>query len=229
MKAFHKKIIHAVLLCTLTAASAAPAAYAEGFLSRIFFFGRGESFSQKERTMKDLLRAAIDQAVFEASQVNGFYHQPDLKIDIPEKVRKIEKISRKMGGDLFWHDFELGLNRAAEKAAPRAAVLMKDALEELKFEKDPEEILSGEGLTNYFRRKMENKLLQNFKQEIERSISEESSLASYTEIKNMYASIPFVKNSDEIFALEDELSRKALDGIFARIAEQENRLRSVHS
>lgn len=176
------------------------------------------------------MRAAIDKAVYEASQVNGFYHEPDLKIDIPGQIKKIEEISRKLKVDFFWHDIELGLNRAAEKAAPKAGVLMKSALEDLRFEKDPEKILSEEGsLTPYFRRKMEERLRGDFKREIERSVGGENALASYVEIKNLYAAIPFVKNPDKVFILEEEISRKALEGIFLRIEEEENRLRSVRT
>ena len=206
-------------------------AHAEGLLGRIFFFGRGgESAAEKERTAKDLMRAAIDQVVFDASQVNGFYHEADMKIQIPEKIKKIEDISKKLKIDFFWRDIELGLNRAAEKAAPKAGVLMKSALEDLQFEKDPEKILREEGsMIPYFRRKMEERLRGDFKKEIERSVSGENALASYVEIKNLYTAIPFVKNSDQVFVLEAEISRKALDGIFSRVEEQESRLRTVRS
>ena len=204
--------------------------HSEGLLNKILFFQRsGETPAEKDRTTKDLMRAAIDHAVFEASQVNGFYHEADMKIQIPDQIKKIEDISRKLKVDLFWHDIELGLNRAAEKAAPKAGVLMKSALEDLQFD-NPEKIIREEGsLTPYFRRKTEARLKDDFKREIERSVSGENALASYVEIKNLYASIPFVKNSDKVFVLEDEISRKALDGIFSRIEEEENRLRTVRS
>lgn len=203
-------------------------AQAEGILSRILFFQRSEpAAAEKERTTKDLMRAAIDQAIFESSQVNGFYHEADLKIQMPDQMKQIESISKKLKVDLFWHDIELGLNRAAEKAAPKAGVLMKSALDDLKFEKDPEKILREEGsLTPYFRRKMEERLRGDFKKEIERSVNGEDALTAYVEIKNLYAAIPFVKNPDQVFVLEEQISRKALEGIFLRIAEEENRLRS---
>jgi len=202
--------------------------HAEGLISRILFFqNRGDSSSQNERTMKDLLRKAIDSVVFELSQVNGFYHQPALRIDIPKQMKGIEKISKKMNTELFWHDFQLGLNRAAETAAPKAGVLMKDALEDLKFEKNPRQILAEEGsLTQYFRRKMEPRLQQDFRREIERSVSNQNALNSYLEFKGLYASIPFIKNTETVFDLEEEVSRKALEGIFSRIQEAEGRLRS---
>ncbi len=219
------------LLLTVLCFSSSSSGYAEGLLSKILFFQKsGESPAQKERTTKDLMRAAIDHAVFDASQVNGFYHESDLKIQIPEQMKKIEDLSKRLKVDLFWHDIELGLNRAAEKAAPKAGVLMKSALEDLQFEKDPEKILREEGsVTPYFRRKMEERLRVDFKREIERSVSGENALAAYVEMKNIYASIPFVKNSDKVFVLEDEISRKALEGIFSRIEEEENRLRTVRS
>ncbi len=206
-------------------------AHAEGLLSRILFFQRSaETPDQKERTTKDLMRAAIDRAVFDASQVNGFYHEADLKIQIPDQIKKIEDLSKKLKVGFFWHDIELGLNRAAEKAAPKAGVLMRSALEDLEFEQDPEKILRAEGsLIPYFRRKMEERLRVDFKREIERSVGGENALAGYVEIKNLYAAIPFVKNPDQIFGLEDEISRKALDGIFSRIKEEESRLRTVSS
>ncbi|HRK62440.1 MAG TPA: DUF4197 domain-containing protein [Candidatus Omnitrophota bacterium] len=201
---------------------------AEGLISRILFFqNRGDSNSQNERTMKDLLRKAIDNAVLELSQVNGFYHQSELKIDIPQQVKGIEKISKKLNAELFWHDFQLGLNRAAETAAPKAGVLMKEALEDLKFEKNPQEILDEEGsLTRYFRKKMEPRLQRDFRREIERSVSNQSALRSYLEFKGLYASIPFIKNTESVFDLEEKVSQKALEGIFLRIQEAEERLRS---
>ena len=222
---FKKTGVVAFILLSLIA-FAAPLR-AEGLISRILFFNRDNSNSQNERTMKDLLRKAIDNAVLELSQVNGFYHQPELRIDIPKQVKGIEKISKKLNTELFWHDFQLGLNRAAETAAPKAGVLMKDALEDLKFEKNPEEILNEEGsLTRYFRRKMEPRLQQDFRREIERSVSNQNALQSYVEFKGLYASIPFIRNTDSFFDLEEEVSRRALEGIFSRIQEAEGRLRS---
>lgn len=205
-------------------------AYADGFLSKIPFFQRSiESPDQKERTTKDLMNMAIDNVVFEASQVNGFYHEPDLKIEVSDQIKKIKDISKKLNVNLFWHDIEMGLNRAAEKAAPKAGVLMKNALKDLRFEKDPEKILSEEGsMTSYFQRKMEERVRNDFKREIERSVSGENSLASYVEMKNLYAALPFV-NPDKVFVLENEISKQALDGIFLRIKEEESRLRSARS
>ncbi len=207
--------------------SFSPAAAADGLISRIFFFhGRDDESANREQATKDILREAIDSAVFEVSQVNGFYHQPELRIDIPDQVKGIEKISKKLNAELFWHDFELGLNRAAEVAAPKAGVLMKDALKDLKFEKKPEQILSEEGsLTEYFRRKMESRLREDFRREIERSVSNQNALQSYMEFKSLYDSIPFVKNSNALFDLEEEVSKKALEGIFFKIKEEEDRLR----
>jgi hypothetical protein len=204
-------------------------ARAEGMISKIFFFYRTEpSEADRERTTKDMMRQAIDQAVLELSQVNGFYHQPDLRINIPEQVKGIEKISKKFNTNLFWHDFELGLNRAAEVAAPKAGVLMRNALQDLKFEKDPEQILSEEGsLTSYFRRKTEDRLYQDFRQEIEKSIGSQAALNPYVEMKTLYASIPFVKNSEDVFVLEEQISRKALEALFSKVSEQEDRMRSL--
>lgn len=200
---------------------------AEGLLSRILFFQRNsESVAQKEQTTKDLLREAIDQAVFKASQVNGFYHEAEFKIQAPGPIKKMEGIARKFRIKFLEHDVELGMNRAAEKAAPKAGLLMKQALNELEFEQDPEKILKEEGsLTAYFRKKMEERLIADFKREIERSIGEERSLNSYVEIKNLYASLPFVKNTEQVFRLEDDLSRHALEGIFSRVQKEEGRLR----
>ncbi len=226
IKNMGRQVVAAVLL-SFSLFSFAPVLMADGFISRIFFFqGRGEGNSANERTMKDLLRQAIDNTVLEVSQVNGFYHQPELRIDVPNTVKGIEKISKKLNADLFWHDFQMGLNRAAETAAPKAGVLMKDALEDLKFEKKPEQILIEEGsLTQYFRRKMETRLQQDFRREIERSVSSQTALQGYIEFKTLYASLPFVRNSEAVFDLEEEVSKRALEGIFSKIEEEENRLR----
>lgn len=234
MKVFYQRMakkavgrcLPVIAVLVLSIFSFYPAARAEGLMSKLLFFkNHEEPYLRNERAAKDLLREAIDNAVFEVSQVNGFYHRPDLRLDLPEQVKGIEKISKKLNTDLFWHNFQVGINRAAEIAAPKAGVLMKNALNDLKLEKSPEEILNEEGsLTQYFRRKMEDRLLQDFRREIERSVSNQNALQSYVEFKNFYATIPFISNLS-ILDIEGEISKKALEGIFSKVEEEESRIR----
>ena len=54
------------------------------------------------------------------SQADGYYGNPDIKIPLPESVKKVEKLLRAAGYGGKVDAFELSMNRAAERAAPEA-------------------------------------------------------------------------------------------------------------
>jgi len=78
--------------------------------------------------------------------VNRAYVDTDnskIKIPLPENVQKTESILRNIGFGSKVDEFELSMNRAAERAAPKAKSIFWDAIKKMTFS-DAREILNGQ-------------------------------------------------------------------------------------
>ena len=85
----------------------------------------GQSLSEDEiaKGLKEALQVGTAKAVEKVSQVNGYFNNPKIRIPLPESVQKTEKLIRAAGFGPKIDEFELSMNRAAERAAPGAKSL----------------------------------------------------------------------------------------------------------
>ena len=114
---------------------------------------RGETTDSKTASgLKEALQIGTDHAVDLTGTTNGFFKNDAIKILLPEKLRTVEKGLRAVGMGTKIDEFELRMNRAAEKAAPAARSIFKDALMQMTFD-DARKILTGgnTSATEYFR------------------------------------------------------------------------------
>ena len=70
--------------------------------------------------LKEALEIGAANAVKEVSVVNGYYSNPKIKIPLPENIQNAKKWLTRAGLGSQVRSFELSMNRAAERAAPRA-------------------------------------------------------------------------------------------------------------
>jgi hypothetical protein len=70
------------------------------------------------------------------------FREPLIKILMPEKIQKVADVLSKVGYQKEVDDFVLSMNRAAEKAAPKAASYFVGAIKEMSVE-DAGGILKG--------------------------------------------------------------------------------------
>ena len=77
--------------------------------------------------LKEALEVGTEKAVALVSKPNGYYKNPDIKIPLPQSVQKVEKLLRAAGYGETVDNFELSMNRAAERAAPEAKSIFVDA------------------------------------------------------------------------------------------------------
>ncbi|MEJ2100084.1 MAG: DUF4197 family protein, partial [Desulfobacterales bacterium] len=70
--------------------------------------------------LKEALEVGTEKAVALVSKPDGYYLNPDIKIPLPQSVQKVEKLLRAAGYGEKVDNFELSMNRAAERAAPEA-------------------------------------------------------------------------------------------------------------
>jgi len=176
------------------------------------------------RGLKEALEIGTANAVKEASKLDGYYKNPDIKIPLPKAVKKAEFVMKAMGYGPEVNAFSRSMNRAAERAAPEAKALFWDALKKMTFD-DARKILNGrdDEATLYFEGKTRGTLHQLFMPIVHAAMQEIGVTRTYQEVHTALSAIP---KSDLLnLDLDEYVTEKALDGLFYLVAEEERKIR----
>lgn len=174
--------------------------------------------------LKEALQIGTGNAVQIVSKVDGYYKNPKIRIPLPDTVQKTEKILRAAGYGSKVDEFELSMNRAAEKAAPQAKSLFVDAIKQMTFT-DAKKILNGREneATLYFKDKTSPKLREVSKPIVHQAMGEVGVTKSYQDLEQSARSVPFA--GAFTFDMDQYVTDKALDGLFFMVAEEEKKIR----
>ena len=144
--------------------------------------------------LKEALSVGTKNAVASVSKTDGYFGNEAIKILMPEKIRNVAEVLRKIGYQKQVDDFVLAMNRAAEKAAPMATEYFVSAIKEMTVD-DGRRILNGgdTAATEYFRSKTSDKLYAAFKPTVKESMDQVGVARSYKNMMSTYSSVPFVK------------------------------------
>ena len=185
----------------------------------------GVSQSEIIDGLKEALEIGTSNTVQALSKTDGYFNDPKLKIPLPESVKKVESILRATGFDSQLNEFELSMNRAAEKAAPEAGALFAGAIKEMTFS-DADKILNGpdNAATEYFQNKTTDKLQTLFKPVVQQSMENVGVTQYYKSISEKAQTIPFA--DDYVVDLDSYVTEKSIDGLFIRLAEEEAKIRN---
>jgi hypothetical protein len=188
--------------------------------------GGASSLSNTEiiQGLKEALQVGTGNAVNMVSKVDGYYKNPKIRIPLPETVQKTEKILRAAGYGAKVDEFELSMNRAAERAAPEAKGLFLDAIKQMTFT-DAKKILNGREneATLYFKEKTSPRLREIAKPIVHQAMGEVGVTNSYQSLEQSARSVPFV--GTYAFDLDQYVTDRALDGLFIMVAEEEKKIR----
>ncbi len=174
--------------------------------------------------LKEALQVGTENAVRSTGRLDGYFGNPKIKIPMPEKLQTMEKGLRAVGQGDPVDEFVLSMNRAAERAAPEAKAIFWDAIREMSF-RDAEKILNGSdtAATDYFRRKTTERLAAAFRPIVSDAMNQVGVTRQYKELVGRAQSIPFLKTED--LDLDDYVVRRALDGLFYVLGEEERKIR----
>jgi len=145
---------------------------------------------------------------------------------LPDTLQVIGEVLRNAGLGKEVDDFTLSMNRAAEKAAPKAKTVFVNAIKDMTFQ-DANKILTGgeTAATDYFRTKTAPSLAKAFKPEISSSMNEVGVTRQYKALTKRYLSlIPFA--TMETFDLDQYVTNKALEGLFLMVGQEEKKIRT---
>ncbi|MFZ3207634.1 MAG: DUF4197 domain-containing protein [Geobacteraceae bacterium] len=178
--------------------------------------------------LKEALATGTERAVAAVAKPDGYFGNQVIKILLPDKVQQAADVLGSLGYQQQVDEFVLTMNRAAEKAAPKAAGFFGDAIRQMSVE-DAKGILSGgdTAATEFFSRKTRPLLVDAFKPAVAKSMDQVGTARAYKEMIGKYdvtplASLAGIPSLD----LNAYVTNKALDGLFKMVAEEEKRIRT---
>ena len=176
--------------------------------------------------LKEALSLGTAKAVNLVSVENGYLRNETIKILLPENIQMMSEVLRAAGFDKEVDAFILSMNRAAEKAAPKAKPILIAAIKEMSFQ-DARNILNGgnTAATEYFHGKTSTKLSDAFKPLISSNMNKTGVTKSYKALKNKYLSILPLSTTESI-DLDRYVTTKALDGLFHMLGQEEAKIRT---
>jgi len=174
--------------------------------------------------LKTALTNGAQSAVAKLGQQDGFMNDSRVKIPLPPSMKRAEAMMHSIGAGKQVDDLVLRMNRAAEAAVPQAKPLLVDAAKKMTVQ-DAKGILTGgpDSATQYFKRTTSEPLAQKFKPIVKKAMAKVKLAEAYNEIAASGAKFGLVKEEDA--NLEDYVTRKALDGLFVGIADEEKKIR----
>jgi len=174
--------------------------------------------------LKEALTRGSHAAVARLGVENGFFGYDRVKIPLPPSLRRLEAVIRSIGMSPHADELVLRMNRAAEAAVPEAKTLLVDAVKKMSVQ-DAKGILTGgeDAATQYFKRTTSEALAKRFQPIVKKAMQKVKLAEKYDEIAASGAKLGLVKEEDA--QLEDYVTRKALDGLFVVIAEEEKKVR----
>ena len=174
------------------------------------------------------LRQALDEgsraAVARLAIENGYFGNPKVRIPLPPSLQRIEGGLRAIGMRRQAEELVLAMNRAAEAAVPEARQLLTDAVRKMSVQ-DAKQILGGgdTAATEYFKRNTESQLAQRFLPIVRKATDRVGLAQKYNAIAGHGAALGLVREDQA--TIERYVTRKALDGLYVMIGEQEKAFR----
>ena len=174
--------------------------------------------------LKEALSLSTEKAIALVGKTDGYFGNQAIKILMPEKMRMVTDALGKMGMQKQVDEFILSMNRAAEKAAPKAASIFGDAIKNMNLE-DAQKILNGgdTAATDYFKLKTSNSIYTEFKPIIAATMGEAGTTRLFENIMSKAKTLPLMSGIK--FDLDDYVTKKSTDGLFMMLGQQEKMIR----
>ena len=173
--------------------------------------------------LKQALQVSTSKAVSLTGRPDGFLKNEAIKILLPPKLQTVGRGMRMLGMGAKVDELEVGMNRAAEQAAPQAKQIFLAALKKMSFD-DARHILTGgdTAATEYFERTSTADLTAAFSPIVHRSMENVGVVRQYDQV---IASAPGGAAFAGQFDLTKYVVGKTLDGLFHMLGEEEKQIR----
>ncbi|MCA0243724.1 MAG: DUF4197 domain-containing protein [Proteobacteria bacterium] len=208
---------HRRLLLAAAAAALLPPAAARAAAARL-------SETDAAGGVREALARGAEAAVAQLGRTDGFLGNPRLRIPLPGYLNDAAKLMRKLGQGERVDALETAMNRAAEAAVPAARTLLVQTVKAISVE-DALRIVSGgeTSVTTFFATKTREPLTAKFLPIVTRETEKVRLADKYNAVAGKAAGFGLLKDKDA--NLQQYVTAKALDGLYAVIGEEEKKIR----
>jgi hypothetical protein len=174
------------------------------------------------------LRGALETGAVAAVQLlgrpDGFLANPQVRIPLPKALQDAASLLAAFGMRKQLEELEVALNRAAESAVPMARNLLIDAVRNISVA-DAKKILAGgdTSVTEFFAGKTRTPLAGTFLPVVHQATSKVGVARKYDRLARKAQGFGLLKLEDP--SVDHYVTRKALDGLYFVIGEEERKIR----
>jgi hypothetical protein len=174
--------------------------------------------------VKTALERGATSAVSLLGRPDGFLKNPKVMIPLPSVLKDAAQILKFTGQQKKVDELVTAMNRAAEAAVPQAQALLLDAVKTLTVD-DAVKIVRGSqtSVTEYFSGKTRVPLGEKFLPIVTEATKRVSLADKYNAVAGRASGLGLVKKEDA--NIQSYVTRKALDGLYWMIAEEEKKIR----
>ena len=184
------------------------------------------TLSDKDATsgLREALIKGSQSAVASLGKQDGFLGNARVKIPLPEGLNQAEGLMRGLGMGKYADELVTAMNRAAETAVIEAKPLLVKAVKNMSVQ-DAKAILGGgdDAATQYFKRTTSSELTDKFLPVVAKATQKVKLADKYNEFAGKGARFGLIDAKDA--DLNSYVTRKALDGLFLMIADEERKIR----
>lgn len=222
-----KIIVTLALLLTLTPASAGCGQDLNEIMKGILGpSGATSGDGEIAAGLKEALSKGTSKATQILSKKDGYFKDEAVKILLPKQIQQVADVLKTAGYQKEVDNFILSMNRAAEKAAPKAKPIFVDAIKNMSLD-DARKILTGNNTaaTEYFKAKTSVRLADAFKPTVSESMKGVGVARAYKAMTEKYTALLPLINMESP-DLDAYITNKALDGLFYKIGQEEISIRT---
>lgn len=174
------------------------------------------------------LKTALETGALTAVRIlgvqDGFLGNPRVRIPLPSALQDASKLLKAIGQGRQVEELEVGINRAAENAVPLAKDMLVNAVRSMSVA-DAKNILTGgdTSVTAFFADRTRAPLTTQFLPVVRQVTSKIGLAAQYDRLAGKAAGFGLLKQEDA--SIDPYVTRKALDGLYLVIGEEEKKLR----
>ncbi len=175
------------------------------------------------------IRAALERgalaAVGKLGKADGFLGNPLVRIPLPGYLDDAAKLMRKLGQGKRVDELVTAMNRAAEAAVPEAKTLFVNTAKQMTVD-DALKVVKGgpTSVTDYFAGKTREPLGERFLPIVTKATEKVQLADRYNRVAGKAAEMGLVKGDQT--NIQKHVTRKALDGLFLMIGEEEKKIRA---
>jgi hypothetical protein len=176
------------------------------------------------RGLRQALVQGAERAVLQLGRENGFLSNQAVRIPVPPSLARTDALLRKVGMRKYSDQLITAMNRAAEQAVPEARALLVEAVSRMTIA-DAKAILNGpeDAATQYFRRYTESALRARLQPIVRQATRRVQVAEAYSQYAGRAARFGLITKEDA--DLDAYVTRKALEGLYLTIAEEERAIR----